>query len=223
LSVFFEMIRICFVPCSPCSCQEQGSLFGNFPASWITDSTISVSSPFSLVSVGIGYLLDCFEVFGFLQLVVGNLTVVKQFNAFGRGCWDNGDALRIFQVLMELRKNPPPPAPRPILSVSGGHATTFVKCPLDRRSWRLFGVSAIIHARRLLMATATISLPDTITEAEARLLLALKLFEIERLSCGQAAELAGLSKRAFIELAGQHGVSVFNAPADELTSDLANA
>ena len=73
------------------------------------------------------------------------------------------------------------------------------------------------------MATATISLPDTISEAEARLLLALKLFEIERLSCGQAAELAGLSKRAFIELAGQHGLSVFNAPADELTSDLANA
>ena len=73
------------------------------------------------------------------------------------------------------------------------------------------------------MATATISLPDSITEAEARLLLALKLLEIGRLSCGQAAELAGLSKRTFIEVAGQHGVSVFNAPVDELMGDLANA
>ena len=73
------------------------------------------------------------------------------------------------------------------------------------------------------MSTATIPLPDAITEAEARLLLAIKLFEIGRLSCGQAAELAGLSKRAFMELLGQHGVAVFDAPADEVARDLANA
>jgi predicted HTH domain antitoxin len=73
------------------------------------------------------------------------------------------------------------------------------------------------------MTNATISLPDAITETEARLFLAMKLFEIGRLSCGQAAELAGVSKRTFIELLGQHGVSIFNAPADELASDLANA
>ena len=73
------------------------------------------------------------------------------------------------------------------------------------------------------MATATIHLPDHITEAEARLLLAIKLFEAGRLSCGQAAELANLSKRAFMELLGKHGVAVLNGQADEIASDLANA
>jgi predicted HTH domain antitoxin len=73
------------------------------------------------------------------------------------------------------------------------------------------------------MPSATIPLPDTVSETEARLLLAMKLFEIGRLSCGQAAEVAGVSKRAFMELLGQHGVAVFNAPADEVARDLGNA
>jgi predicted HTH domain antitoxin len=73
------------------------------------------------------------------------------------------------------------------------------------------------------MPTATIALPDSISEAEARLLLAIKLFETGRLSCGKAAEVAGYSKRTFMELLGQHGVPVFNYPADELARDLANA
>jgi len=73
------------------------------------------------------------------------------------------------------------------------------------------------------MTTATIRLPDTISETEARLLLAVKLFEVGRLSCGQAAEMAGFSKRAFMELLGQQRVAVFNSGADEVASDLANA
>ena len=36
-----------------------------------------------------------------------------------------------------------------------------------------------------------IAIPQSVTEAEARLYLSMKLFEIGRLSCGQAAELAG--------------------------------
>jgi predicted HTH domain antitoxin len=73
------------------------------------------------------------------------------------------------------------------------------------------------------MSTATIVLPDSISEAEARLLLAIKLFETGRLSCGKAAEVAGYSKRTFMELLGRHGAPVFNSPADELDRDLANA
>jgi len=73
------------------------------------------------------------------------------------------------------------------------------------------------------MTTATILLPDTISEAEARLLLAVKLFEVGRSSCGQAAEMAGFSKRAFMELLGQQRVAVFNSAADEVARDLANA
>ncbi len=73
------------------------------------------------------------------------------------------------------------------------------------------------------MSTASIQLPDSVSEAEARLLLAVKLFEVGRVSCGQAAELAGYSKRAFIELLGRQGIAVFNAPVDELGQDCANA
>jgi predicted HTH domain antitoxin len=73
------------------------------------------------------------------------------------------------------------------------------------------------------MTTATILLPDAITEADARLLLAVKLFEVGRLSCGKAAEMAGFSKRAFMELLGQQRVAVFNSAADEVVRDLANA
>jgi predicted HTH domain antitoxin len=73
------------------------------------------------------------------------------------------------------------------------------------------------------MSTATIHLPDTIGEAEARLILAVKLFELGRLSCGKAAEFAGFSKRTFIEVLGQQGVAVLNTPVDELARDIANA
>ncbi len=73
------------------------------------------------------------------------------------------------------------------------------------------------------MTISTIHLPDTISEAEARLLLAIKLFEVGRLSCGQAAEMAGFSKRAFMEMLRQQRVAVFNYPAAEVARDLANA
>ena len=73
------------------------------------------------------------------------------------------------------------------------------------------------------MSTATIHLPDTVTEAEARMLLAIKLFESGRVSCGQAAELAGVSKRTFMEMLGGQQIPVFNSAADELAIDVANA
>ena len=53
--------------------------------------------------------------------------------------------------------------------------------------------------------------------------LSMKLFEIGRLSCGQAAELAGYSKRTYMELLGRHGVAVMDYPASELQDDLGNA
>ncbi len=73
------------------------------------------------------------------------------------------------------------------------------------------------------MATVTLPLSDSISEGEARLLLALKLFETGRLSSGQAAELSGHSKRAFLELLARHNVPAFNHAADEVARDLANA
>lgn len=75
------------------------------------------------------------------------------------------------------------------------------------------------------MKTLTINLPDKfdLTPKETVSLLAAKLYETGKLSLGQAAELAGYSKRTFMELLGNYGVSVFNFPPEELDSDLANA
>jgi hypothetical protein len=51
-----------------------------------------------------------------------------------------------------------------------------------------------------------------------------QVFSIEgTLSSGQAAELAGLSKRSFIEMLGKYGVSVFSTSVEDLESDIANA
>jgi predicted HTH domain antitoxin len=52
---------------------------------------------------------------------------------------------------------------------------------------------------------------------------ATRLFEAGRLSCGQAAELAGYSKRTFMELLGKQHVAVINYPPEELTDDLDHA
>ncbi len=73
------------------------------------------------------------------------------------------------------------------------------------------------------MTEMTVSLPDSISEAEAKVCLAAKLFEWGRLSCGQAAQLAGYSKRTFIELLGKQGIAVLNYSSDELTNDLNHA
>jgi predicted HTH domain antitoxin len=55
------------------------------------------------------------------------------------------------------------------------------------------------------------------------MLVATKLYEQGKLSLGQAAELAGLTKRTFAELLGSYSVSIFNYPASDLSKDVANA
>ncbi|PIQ22272.1 MAG: hypothetical protein COW65_04165 [Cytophagales bacterium CG18_big_fil_WC_8_21_14_2_50_42_9] len=75
------------------------------------------------------------------------------------------------------------------------------------------------------MKTLVINLPETIdiTPREATMLLATQLYEMGKLSLGQAADLAGYSKRTFMELLGEYGVSVFNYPVDDLDNDILNA
>jgi predicted HTH domain antitoxin len=63
----------------------------------------------------------------------------------------------------------------------------------------------------------------TATEFELKALLASKLYEKEELSLGQAARVAGLSKRAFIEILGNYQVSIFSENESDLRSDIANA
>jgi len=73
------------------------------------------------------------------------------------------------------------------------------------------------------MKTMTLEIPDSLDEHEAKTLFAAKLYEKGALSLGQAAELAGYSKRTFMELLGNYGVSVFKYSEMELEKDLMNA
>lgn len=71
------------------------------------------------------------------------------------------------------------------------------------------------------MVSLTLALPEEISADEARLLLALKLFELHRVSTGRAAEIAGYSKTAFMEIAGKYGVPIFDYPPGDLERELA--
>ena len=75
------------------------------------------------------------------------------------------------------------------------------------------------------MNTLTVTLPDNISieRSEVMMMIAAKLYERGVLSQGKAAELAGRSRREFIESLGEYGVSVFNYPASELARDVENA
>lgn len=75
------------------------------------------------------------------------------------------------------------------------------------------------------MQIMQITLPDFVylESREVQLMLASKLYENGKLSIGQAAQVAGVSKRTFMELLGNYGVSVFNYPAEEIRQDFENA
>ena len=75
------------------------------------------------------------------------------------------------------------------------------------------------------MQTLQIQLPDfiNIDTQEIQMLLASKLYEKGVLSVGQATQMAGLSKRTFMELLGRYQVSVLNYPAEDIMQDFENA
>lgn len=57
-------------------------------------------------------------------------------------------------------------------------------------------------------------------EAQIRLMAALKMFELGKLSSGKAAELSGVSRVEFFELCGRYRVSIFNYDPEELEAEL---
>lgn len=75
------------------------------------------------------------------------------------------------------------------------------------------------------MRILELNLPNTIEQSdeELRLLIAAKLYENGTLSSGQAAEVAGLSKRQFIEVLGNYQVSLFSPLVEDLEQDIENA
>jgi predicted HTH domain antitoxin len=65
-----------------------------------------------------------------------------------------------------------------------------------------------------------VTLPFSLSEDEAKLLLAVKLYEVGKVSLGQAAKLAGFSKRAFMEILGRYHVPIFDYSSDELRQEV---
>lgn len=75
------------------------------------------------------------------------------------------------------------------------------------------------------MKSLTLNIPENLDLNENELLIyfASKLYQDGKLSAGQAADFAGLSKRAFIEMAGKYGISIFSNSIDDLHNDIKNA
>ena len=73
------------------------------------------------------------------------------------------------------------------------------------------------------MKTMTLQIPDNLDEREAKTMLAAKLYEKGSLSLGQAAELAGYTKRTFMEILSSYDVSVFSYSETELEKDILDA
>lgn len=65
-------------------------------------------------------------------------------------------------------------------------------------------------------AEVRIRLPPKVSADEVRTLAAVKLFEVRRISPGQAAALAGHSVRSFVEVLGRYQVPVISYPAEDL-------
>jgi predicted HTH domain antitoxin len=57
-------------------------------------------------------------------------------------------------------------------------------------------------------------------EHHLRLMAALKMFELGKLSSGKAAELADMSRVEFFEACSRYHVSLFNYPDEELQKEL---
>jgi len=80
------------------------------------------------------------------------------------------------------------------------------------------------------MSTLSLDFPENfeqvvhLTRAELasqiRLMAALKMFELGKLSSGKAAELAGVNRVEFFELCGRYRVPVFNYAPEEIEPEL---
>lgn len=73
------------------------------------------------------------------------------------------------------------------------------------------------------MRSVMLKIPPEISDDEARLLMAMILFAQKKVSVGKAAEMAGYSKRTFMEILAHHQIPVVNYAIDEVEQDLLNA
>ena len=75
------------------------------------------------------------------------------------------------------------------------------------------------------MKKITLNLPDNIDldEKEISTMLAAQLYDKGKLSLGQAADLIGMTKEAFMNIIGKYGVSIFGESLNDIENDLQNA
>ena len=73
------------------------------------------------------------------------------------------------------------------------------------------------------------TLPDVLQESreqfesEAKMAMAVKLFEMKRLSSGMASSLVGIPRVDFLLALNRYGVAAIDLEDDELLSDMRNA
>ena len=65
-----------------------------------------------------------------------------------------------------------------------------------------------------------VTLPLSLAEDEAKLLLAVKLSEVGKVSLGQAAKLAGFSKRTLMEVLSRYHMPIFDYAPDDLRQEI---
>jgi len=66
----------------------------------------------------------------------------------------------------------------------------------------------------------TLKLTEKEFSAEAKVLLAAKLYELGRLSAGLAAELAGMERLTFLSELGRYGTPAINLRDEEITEEI---
>jgi predicted HTH domain antitoxin len=70
------------------------------------------------------------------------------------------------------------------------------------------------------LTTSEVELPTTLSQDDARIALAAKLFEMGRVTMGEGAAIAGVSKPTFMEMLARYGVAVFNYSAEDLRTEV---
>jgi len=75
------------------------------------------------------------------------------------------------------------------------------------------------------MNKVTLNIPENINlnTFDFSVYVASKMYEDGLVSARQASEMVGISKRAFVEILGKYGVSLFSQSLEDLDKDIANA